>query len=156
MEHTVVLVKPDGVKRGLVGEIINRFEKAELKIVAMKMVWIDGEMVRKHYPTTRKEWVQKIGEKTLEAYQTYGKDVKEHLGTLEPEEIGKMVCDWLVDYLTSGPVVAMVIEEITQCLLSERFVVILTPIPPYQGLFAETIRSTRQIWLMNKNVQVKT
>jgi len=65
IEQTVVLVKPDGVKRALVGEIVSRFEKIGLKIVGMKMVWVDEEMVRKHYPTTRKEWVTKIGEKTL-------------------------------------------------------------------------------------------
>ncbi len=110
MERTVVLVKPDGVKRGLVGEIVARFEKMGLKIVGMKMVWVDDEMVMKHYPTSRTEWVKKVGEKTLKAYEEYGKDPKEHLGTLEPEEIGKMVCKWLVDYLTSGPVVAMVLE----------------------------------------------
>lgn len=110
MERTVVLIKPDGVKRGLVGEIIARFEKVGLKIVAMKMVWVDKEMVMKHYPTTRNEWVKKVGEKTLKAYEEYGKDPTEHLGTLKPVEIGKLVCKWLVDYLTSGPVVAMILE----------------------------------------------
>jgi nucleoside-diphosphate kinase len=110
MERTVVLVKPDGVKRGLVGEIISRFEKVGLKIVAMKMVWVDEAMVRKHYPTTREEWVKKVGEKTLEAYKNYGQDPGEKIGTADPREIGLKVCDWLVDYLTSGPVVAMVLE----------------------------------------------
>ena len=110
IEQTVVLVKPDGVKRGLVGEIVGRFERIGLKIVGMKMVWVDEEMVRKHYPTTRKEWVSKIGEKTLEAYKNYGTDPKEHLGTMDPYEIGLLICKWLVDYLTSGPVVAMVLE----------------------------------------------
>lgn len=110
MERTVVLVKPDGVKRGLVGEIISRFEKVGLKIVAMKMVWVDEEMVRKHYPTTREEWVKKVGEKTLEAYKSYGLDANEKIGTDDPKKIGLKVCDWLVDYLTSGPVLAMVLE----------------------------------------------
>ena len=54
MERTVVLIKPDGVKRGLIGEIISRFEKVGLKIVAMKMVWVDKELVSKHYPVNRK------------------------------------------------------------------------------------------------------
>ena len=110
VEQTVVLVKPDGVKRGLIGEIVSRFEKRGLKVVGMKMVWVDEEMVRKHYPTTRKEWVTGIGEKTLKAYKEYGTDPKEHLGTMDPYEIGLLVCKWLVDYLTSGPVVAMVLE----------------------------------------------
>ena len=50
MEQTLVVVKPDGVQRGLVGEIIGRFEKTGLKIVAMKMIWVDKELVGKHYP----------------------------------------------------------------------------------------------------------
>jgi nucleoside-diphosphate kinase len=50
MERSVVLIKPDGVKRALVGEIISRLEKTGLKLVAMKMVWVDKELVSKHYP----------------------------------------------------------------------------------------------------------
>lgn len=49
MERTLVLVKPDGVERGLIGEIITRFEKVGLKIIGMKMVWIDKEFSKKHY-----------------------------------------------------------------------------------------------------------
>ena len=110
MEKTVVLVKPDGVKRGLCGEIISRFEKVGLKIVAMKMVWVDEEIVRRHYPTTREEWVKKVGEKALEAYKNYGLDPNEKLGTMNPKEIGLKVCQWLVDYLVSGPTVALLLE----------------------------------------------
>ena len=57
MERTVVLLKPDAVKRGIMGEIITRFEKVGLKIVAAKMVWVDKDLVSKHYPTSREEWV---------------------------------------------------------------------------------------------------
>jgi nucleoside-diphosphate kinase len=49
MERTLVLVKPDGVQRGLVGEIISRFERTGLKLVALKMLQMDGEMAGKHY-----------------------------------------------------------------------------------------------------------
>ena len=49
VQHTLVLIKPDGVYRGLVGEIIHRFERAGLKIVALKMVWIDENFAKKHY-----------------------------------------------------------------------------------------------------------
>ena len=110
IERSLVLVKPDGVKRGLIGEIVSRFERRGLKIIGMKMIWVDEGMVRKHYPTTRKEWVKTIGEKTLKAYKDYGTDPKEHLGTMDPYEIGLLICKWLVDYLTSGPVVAIVLE----------------------------------------------
>lgn len=49
IERTLVLVKPDGVQRGLIGEIISQFEKRGLKIVGMKMIWIDKDFSKKHY-----------------------------------------------------------------------------------------------------------
>lgn len=110
MEQTVVLIKPDGVKRGLIGEIIHRFERMGLKVVAMKMVQPDENLLLKHYksddPATLKRW----GEKTLKTYTQYGKDAKKDLGTDDPMELGKMVNKWLFDYVTSGPVVAMLLE----------------------------------------------
>ncbi len=110
MQQSVVLVKPDGVQRGLIGEIVTRFEKAGFKIVAMKMVWVDKELVSKHYPESRTELMEAIGKKTLESYAKYGKDAKEELGTMDPAEIGKMVNKWNIAFLSSGPVVAMLIE----------------------------------------------
>ena len=49
IEHTFVAIKPDGVQRSLVGECIKRFEQAGLKIVGLKMVWVDKEFSKKHY-----------------------------------------------------------------------------------------------------------
>ena len=49
MERTFVMVKPDGVQRGLIGEIIGRFERRGLKIVGMKMMQVTDEFARKHY-----------------------------------------------------------------------------------------------------------
>lgn len=109
METTVVLVKPDGVKRGLVGEILTRFERVGLKIVGMKMVWAGEEFARKHYPQDEK-YLRSLGEKSLETYEKYGKDVGEELGTKDDLEVGKMVMKWLVDYITEGPVLAAVFE----------------------------------------------
>ena len=109
MERTVVLIKPDGVKRGLIGEILSRFEKAGLKIVGMKMVWVDFDLAEKHYPKD-KDYLTALGKKSLETYQKYGKDPKEKLGTKDPARIGKMVRSWFANYLTSGPVVAVLLE----------------------------------------------
>jgi len=110
MERTLVLVKPDGVKRGIVGDIIYRFEKAGLKIVGMKMVWVDKNLVDKHYPDSRTALLQGIGEKTIQSYKENGKDPVKELGTDDPMKIGKMVNDWNKDYLSAGPVVAIVLE----------------------------------------------
>lgn len=49
VERTLVLIKPDAMARGLAGEIISRFERKGLKLVAMKMMWMDSDMARKHY-----------------------------------------------------------------------------------------------------------
>lgn len=109
MEQTVVLVKPDGVKRGLIGEILTRFERVGLKFVAVKMIWVDEAMIGKHYPQDE-EYLTSLGNKSLDSYQKYGQDPEEALGTKDPLEIGKMVRQWLVGYITSGPVLALLIE----------------------------------------------
>ena len=111
-EITVVLVKPDGVKRGLVGEVISRFEKMGLKIKAMKMVWVDSGIAEKHYPQDRTELMEAIGKKTLDTYEKYGRDPKEEFGRMTALEIGKMVNKWNIDFIISGPVVAILLEGI--------------------------------------------
>lgn len=108
-QQSVVLVKPDGVQRGLIGEIIARFEKAGLKIVALKMVAIDKETAFKHYGVTE-EWFENIGKKVKEFYQQQGYDPGEDFFTRPNKKIGQMVQKWNVDYLTEGPVVAMLVE----------------------------------------------
>ncbi len=110
IERTVILVKPDGVQRGLVGDILHRFEKAGLKIVAMKMVWVEKDFVSKHYPDSREELLRGMGEKTLLTYAKYHVDPKTMLGTDDPVAIGRMVNEWNREFLSSGPVVAMVLE----------------------------------------------
>lgn len=110
MEQTVVLIKPDGVKRGLIGEIIHRFERMGLKIVAMKMVVPTQELLHKHYGTNKEETIERLGKKTLASYEQFGKDAKAELGTDDPKGLGKMVVEWLLNYVSSGPVIAMIVE----------------------------------------------
>lgn len=110
IERTVVLLKPDSVARGLVGEILHRFEKSGLKIIALKMVHVDKSLVAKHYPDSRTEFLRGMGEKTLATYEKYGADPNEELGTKDPLEIGRMVNNWNMEFLSSGPVVAILLE----------------------------------------------
>lgn len=110
-ERTFMLVKPDGVKRGLVGECIRRIEQRGLKIIAFKMIQASKEHARAHYPGTD-EWLKGMGEKTLESYVKYGKDPVKELGTFDSLEIGKIIYGWNTDFLISGPVMAMVISGI--------------------------------------------
>ena len=110
MQRTLVLLKPDAVQRGLVGEIISRFEKAGLKMVAAKMVTPTEDLANKHYPTERTEWVKGMGNKSLETYHEEKMDPKEHLGTDDAYEIGLKIQEWMVGFITSGPVMALVLE----------------------------------------------
>lgn len=60
IERTLVLIKPDGVQRALIGKIISRFEEAGLKIVAMKMVWVNKNLAEKHYFDIKSRYDKKI------------------------------------------------------------------------------------------------
>src|SRR3989344_6080484 len=121
VQRTVVLVKPDGVKRGLVGEIISRFEKVGFKIVAMKMVWVDRHQVAQHYKD-EKEYLTSVGQRTLDDYQKFGFDPGETLGTSDAYEIGGMVRKWNMDALTSGPLLAMVLEGVNAVEIVRKMV----------------------------------
>ncbi len=110
-ERTLLLVKPDGVQRGLVGEILARLERAGLKIVALKMLEASRELLERHYPD-REDFLRTIGTKTTEAFEAYGLDVRERMGTEDPVEIGARVRSWLIEFMASGPVVAAVIEGV--------------------------------------------
>ncbi len=104
-ERTFVAVKPDGVQRNLVGEIIGRFEKVGLKLVAMKMLVPTKEHVIEHY-TLDPEWRRITGEKTISSYKAKGLTPP----TEDPLEVTEKLLNTLWAYMTSGPVVAMVWE----------------------------------------------
>jgi len=108
-EITFLLIKPDGVRRGLTGEIIKRIERTGLKIVALKMFQPEHKQVDDHYPKDE-AWISRLGNKTLAIYEKYGYDVVKELGTKDANEIGKMVREWTVKSLTVGPVITMVIK----------------------------------------------
>jgi len=109
VEQSVVLIKPDGITRGLIGEIIGRFEKAGLKLTAAKMVWIDDDLAFKHYGVND-EWFENIGKKIRQFYEEHGMDPNEEFGQLTNHQMGEMVQKWNVSYLTEGPVLAMIWE----------------------------------------------
>ncbi|KKQ40855.1 MAG: Nucleoside diphosphate kinase [Candidatus Magasanikbacteria bacterium GW2011_GWA2_37_8] len=110
-ERTYVMVKPDGVKKGLTGEIIRRFEQRDLKIVALEMFQPTTEQIDNHYPK-EEAWIRRLGQKTLGTYEKYGIDAKVELGTDDDLELGKMVREWLVSYMVSAPLVRMVVEGV--------------------------------------------
>lgn len=104
-ERSLVIIKPDGVQRGLIGEIITRFEKKGLKLVALKMAWPSEEMARKHYEQPA-EAAKALGEKTIASYKEKGIP----FWTEDPMAVAHDIQKKLVRYLSAGPVVVMVIE----------------------------------------------
>ena len=102
-EQTLVIVKPDGVQRSLIGEIIRRFEQAGLKLAAMKMVLPTTEHIEQHY-TLDPNWRMVTGEKTIKSYKEKGLIPPSD----DPLVITAKILANLKKYMTSGPVVAMV------------------------------------------------
>ena len=108
-EITFLMIKPDGVVRGLTGEIIRRIEQVGLKVVGIKMIRPTHQEVDEHYPKDDK-WIHRLGEKTLATYEKYGYDAKAELGTDSAEKIGPMVREWLIKFMIGAPVVVMAIK----------------------------------------------
>ncbi len=86
MERTLIIIKPDAVQRGLIGEIVNRFERRGLRIVAMKLMQITTQLAEQHYAIHK----------------------------------GKPFYASLIDYITSGPVVVMVLEANDAIAIARR------------------------------------
>jgi nucleoside-diphosphate kinase len=103
-EQTLVIVKPDGVQRSLVGEIIKRIERVGLKIVALKMLVPTSEQCWKHY-NKDDAWFLKKGNNTIENRTKLGLPIEK-----ESIEYGKDIIRALEKYITSGPVVAFIVE----------------------------------------------
>jgi nucleoside-diphosphate kinase len=110
-ERTYVMIKPDGVRKGLIGEIISRFEQRDLKIVALEMFQPEHEKIDNHYPKNE-EWITRLGHKTLSTYEKYGYDAMADFGTIDPANIGPEIRKWLISYMTSSPLVKMVVQGV--------------------------------------------
>ena len=102
-ERTLVILKPDAIQRSLVGEIIGRYERIGLKLVAMKMFVPNAEMIEKHY-TLDPEWRRITGEKTIKGYLDKGLTPP----ITNPLEVTNRLLKKLSDFMTAGPVIAMV------------------------------------------------
>lgn len=110
-EKTFVMIKPDGVRKGLIGEIIKRMEQRDLKIIALEMFQPTHKEIDNHYPTTEK-WLTRIGQRTAATYDQYGHNIKRDFPSSDPVKVGKTVRKWLVDYMVSAPLVKMVVQGV--------------------------------------------
>jgi nucleoside-diphosphate kinase len=109
IERTLVILKPDAVRRKLCGKIVDIFEEAGFDIVEARFFRPTRELVDRHYPAPRK-WLANIGAKEAASFSEMGLDIKKVAGTDDPIELGRIVKRQLLDYMTSGPVFAFVLE----------------------------------------------
>lgn len=103
-ERTMVFIKPDGVQRGLIGEVIKRFERTGLKLVSLKMTVLDADRCWQHYNKDN-EWYEKKGSRSIEERKANGLSIDK-----SAIDYGKEIIEALVKFMTSGPVVAMIWE----------------------------------------------
>ncbi len=102
-EKSLVIIKPDGVQRSLIGEIIKRYERTGLKLTALKFFIPNKEQVKKHYLILN-TWLEDVGSKSINAY------VKKGLKPpyKDPKKVGIAVLKRLESFMTVGPVVVMI------------------------------------------------
>ena len=107
MERTLIILKPDAVKRGLVGKTIETFENVGLKLMAAKMLKPSADVIKHHYPGTP-EWIKEMGEKTLASFKQSGNNVGETFKTEDPNKLGQFVYERLIKYWMEGPIIVMI------------------------------------------------
>lgn len=103
-ERSLVILKPDAIQRSLMGEIIRRFERAGLKLAAMKMIMATEAQLIEHYNKTD-EWYEKKGKGIVADMEANNIPV-----TKEPIEYGKDIIRNMVKYMTAAPCLAIVVE----------------------------------------------
>jgi nucleoside-diphosphate kinase len=109
IEKTLVLIKPDVLKRAILGKVIQKFEDAGLKIIAAKTINFSTNQAKKFYPGL-KSWKIGIGIKVVERFQGHGLDTQKELGTTDALIIGERIHDWSIKYLTTDKTIAFIIE----------------------------------------------
>lgn len=103
-ERTFVILKPDAIQRGLMGDIITRFEKVGLKMIAMKMIMAEEQQCWDHY-NKDEAWFLKKGANIMKNREDLGMPVEK-----EALEYGKDIIRALAKFMTAGPIVPMIFE----------------------------------------------
>lgn len=109
VERTLVIVKPDGIQQRLVGQILAVFETAGLDIAGLAVTTPSRDLIEHHY-TMPDNWFERVGTNTVREARDRGLDPLTEYGTDDPVRVGRLVHGWLVEYMTEGPVVAVILE----------------------------------------------
>jgi len=103
-EKTLVLIKPDGIQRSLIGEFISRFERVGLKIIGLKIFVPAQEQIQQQYGSSEQE-IKALGSRSIEAQRKKGIETK-----IAPLEQGKAIIERLKKFMSSGPIIAIVLQ----------------------------------------------
>jgi len=108
----LVIIKPDGLERKLVGEIIDVFEKAGFTIEKLQKTILTDKIVKLLYRDTEEQLIG-MGEKTIKSMEEKGdlNKLDELFGTRDPHKIGKQLIERQRKFMTSGPVVVMILDK---------------------------------------------
>ncbi len=149
IEKTLVLLKPDAVKRSLAGRIISRFEETGLKIVGIKMVQASQDLAKNHY-FLDEEWAKNVFAKTKASYEKDKKKMKykDHM------ELGKTIQSWNMKFLMEGPVIAMVLEAPHAVELARKLIGSTEPRSAAPGTIRGDLASTESYPLADANSRV--
>jgi nucleoside-diphosphate kinase len=148
-EQTLVLIKPDGICRGISGKIISRFEETGLKIAGMKMVQVSEKLAENHY-LLDEAWALSVYEKTKKNYEKEGKvfPYKDHL------ETGKTIQSWNMKFLCESPVIAIVLEGAHAIELVRKIVGSTEPRSSLPGTIRGDFASTESYLVSDANKRV--
>lgn len=132
IEKTLVLIKPDAVERSLVGRVITRFEDRGLKVVGLKMLFAPKELAENHYGDFVKRYTERLGAKKAQN-----------------------IMDEMVGFLTSGPIIAMVIEGIGAVAVVRKIVGSTYPNEAAAGTIRGDFAHVSQDYANAKGITVK-
>ncbi|MDQ3239545.1 MAG: nucleoside-diphosphate kinase [bacterium] len=156
-ERSLVVIKPDGLRRALTGKIIQKFENVGLKLIAMKMDRPTLEQIKGHYPGNSEDvpWLSAIGEKTLKTYSDLKMDVKEKLGTSDALELGKQVRNKLIKHWQEGPVIVMIWEGPHAVEIIRKLRGVTTPLQAEPGTILGDLSFDSQVISNNQDRAMK-
>ncbi len=149
IEKSLVIIKPDGVSRSLVGDIITRFERTGFKIIGMKMIWADETLAKKHYKMDE-EWATGVYEKAKKKYE----EDKKQFPYKNAMEYGQMIQNYNSNFLREGPVVAMILEGPHAIELIRRMVGTTEPRQAAPGTIRGDLAMIESYELSNNNNRV--
>lgn len=108
-EQTVVMLKPEIIKRGLVGNVINKFEMAGMHIDQIKVAQAKRKKLEEFYAKDP-QWIFRVGKSTIEKFSQQGFQIADSLGTADPIQIGELIYYWNIKAIEESEIIALLLS----------------------------------------------